>query len=85
VDILVQFLSEGVMLAVTGGIGGLGLGLIGSYVGSRLIAQLQGLVSVTGDVFVIALGVSLAVGVVATIYPAWQAAALQPTAALHRG
>jgi putative ABC transport system permease protein len=85
VDVLLQFLSEGVILAVTGGIGGLVLGLVGSYAGSRLIEQLQGLVSVTPDVFVIALGVSLAVGVVATIYPAWQAAALQPTAALHRG
>jgi putative ABC transport system permease protein len=85
VDILLQFLTEGVMLAVTGGIGGLLLGLVGSYVGSRLIEQLQGLVSVTPDVFVIAVGVSLAVGIVATIYPAWQAAALQPTAALRRG
>ncbi len=85
VDILVQFLSEGVLLAVTGGIGGLVLGLIGSYVGSRLIEQLQDLVTVTPDVFVIALGVSLAVGIVATIYPAWQAAALQPTSALRRG
>ncbi|UCC76192.1 MAG: FtsX-like permease family protein, partial [Anaerolineales bacterium] len=85
VDILLQFLTEGVMLAVTGGIGGLLLGLVGSYVGSRLIEQLQGLVSVTPDVFVIAIGVSLAVGIVATIYPAWQAAALQPTAALRRG
>jgi len=84
-DILLEFLGEGVMLALTGGIGGLGLGLIGSYVGSRLIEQLQGLVTVTPDVFVIALGVSLAVGIVATIYPAWQAATLQPTAALHRG
>jgi len=84
-DVLLQFLSEGVLLALTGGIGGLGLGLMGSYIGSRLIEQLQGLVTVTPDVFVIALGVSLAVGIVATIYPAWQAAALQPTAALHRG
>lgn len=84
-DILVQFLSEGVMLALTGGVGGLLLGLIGSYAGGRMIEQLQGLVSVAPDVFVIALGVSLTVGIVATIYPAWQAAALQPTAALHRG
>ncbi len=85
VDILAQFLSEGVLLALAGGLGGLLLGLAGSYAGSRLIEQLQGLATVTPDVFVIAAGVSLGVGIVASIYPAWQAAALQPTAALHRG
>jgi len=84
-DILIQFLSEGVALALTGGIGGLVLGLAGSYAGSRMIEQLRGLATVTADVFVIALGVSLAVGIVASIYPAWQAAILQPTAALRRG
>jgi putative ABC transport system permease protein len=83
-DILGQFLSEGVLIALAGGIGGLALGLGGSYAGSRLIEQLQGLAAVTPDVFVIALGVSLAVGMVASLYPAWQAAALQPTAALRR-
>jgi putative ABC transport system permease protein len=85
VDILAQFLSEGVLLALAGGLGGLLLGLGGSYAGSMLIEQLQGLATVTPDVFVIAAGVSLAVGIVASIYPAWQAAALQPTAALRRG
>ncbi|MBM4431555.1 MAG: FtsX-like permease family protein, partial [Chloroflexi bacterium] len=84
-DILLQFLSEGVTLALAGGVGGLVLGLAGSYAGSRLIGQLRGLATVTPDVFVIAVGVSLAVGIVASIYPAWQAANLQPTAALRRG
>ena len=85
VDILSQFLSEGILLALLGGVGGLVLGLVGSYVGSNLVQQLKGLATVTPDVFVIALGVSLAVGIVASIYPAWQAASLQPTAALRRG
>jgi putative ABC transport system permease protein len=84
-DILAQFLSEGILLALAGGVGGLVLGLGGSYAGSLLIEQLQGLATVTPDVFVIAMGVSLAVGIVASIYPAWQAAVLQPTAALRRG
>jgi len=83
-DVLAQFLSEGVMLALAGGVGGLALGVLGSYVGSNLIEQLQGLAAITADVFLIALGVSLGVGIVASIYPAWQAAALQPTAALRR-
>jgi putative ABC transport system permease protein len=84
-DILFQFLGEGVLLALLGGLGGLVLGLVGSYVGSNLVEQLKGLATVSADVFVIAAGVSLAVGIVASIYPAWHAASLQPTAALRRG
>lgn len=80
-----QFLSEGILIALTGGAGGLALGLGGSYLGSRLVSQLKDLATVTPDVFVIAVGVSLLVGIVASIYPAWQAASLQPTAALRRG
>lgn len=85
VDVLGQFLSEGILIALTGGFGGLVLGLASSYLASRLISQLEGLATVTPDVFVIAVGVSLLVGIVASIYPAWQAASLQPTAALRRG
>jgi putative ABC transport system permease protein len=85
IDVLGQFLSEGILIALTGGAGGLALGLGGSYLGSRLVSQLKDLATVTPDVFVIAVGVSLLVGIVASIYPAWQAASLQPTAALRRG
>lgn len=84
-DILLQFLSEGVLIALLGGAGGLALGLGGSYVASRLIEQVKGMATVSAEVVAIAVIVSLIVGVVASIYPAWHAASLQPTAALRRG
>lgn len=84
-DILLQFLAEGILLALTGGVLGLGLGLGGSYIGSMAIQQLKGLTNATPDVFIIALAVSLAVGAAASIHPAWRAANLQPTTALRRG
>jgi len=84
-DVLLQFLCEGVFIALLGGVGGLGLGLGGSFLASRLIEQVKGMATVSADVVVIAVLVSLIVGVVASIYPAWHAASLQPTAALRRG
>ena len=84
-DILLQFLSEGVLIALLGGVGGLTLGLAGSYLASRLIEQVKGLATVSAEVVAIAVIVSLVVGMVASIYPAWRAASLQPTAALRRG
>lgn len=84
-DILLQFLSEGVLIALLGGAGGLALGLGGSYIASRLIEQVKGMATVSGEVIAIAVIVSLVVGIVASIYPAWRAASLQPTAALRRG
>ncbi|HNR97560.1 MAG TPA: FtsX-like permease family protein, partial [Anaerolineae bacterium] len=84
-DILLQFLSEGVLIALLGGAGGLALGLGGSYVASRLIEQVKGMATVSAEVVAIAVIVSLIVGVLASIYPAWRAASLQPTAALRRG
>jgi putative ABC transport system permease protein len=84
-DILLQFLSEGVLIALLGGIGGLGLGLAGSYLASRLIEQVKGLATVSVGVVAIAVVVSFVVGIVASVYPAWNAASLQPTTALRRG
>ena len=85
IDILSQFLAEAVLLALVGGLTGLILGAVGSYGISLLVEQLKGVVWVTPDVVLIAVGISSAVGVVAGIYPAWRAALLQPTAALRRG
>ncbi len=85
VDILLQFLGEGVLIALAGGAGGLALGLGGSYIASRLIEQVKGMATVSPDVVLIAMLVSLVVGVVASLYPAGRAASLLPTAALRRG
>jgi putative ABC transport system permease protein len=84
-DVLLQFLGEGVLIALLGGVGGLALGLSGSFLASRLIEQVKGMATVSPDVVAIAVLVSLLVGVVASLYPAWRAASLQPTAALRRG
>jgi putative ABC transport system permease protein len=84
-DILLQFLSEGVLIALLGGVGGLALGLAGSYLASRLIEQVKGLATVSAGVVAIAVVVSLVVGIAASVYPAWHAASLQPTTALRRG
>lgn len=84
-DVLLQFLCEGVFIALLGGLGGLALGLGGSFLASRLIEPVKGMATVSADVVAIALLVSLLVGVVASLYPASRAASLQPTAALRRG
>lgn len=82
-DVLLQFLAEAVLLSLLGGAIGLALGAAGSYVISLLVESLRGLVWVTADVVLIAVGVSSAVGVAAGIYPAWRAALLAPTDALR--
>jgi putative ABC transport system permease protein len=83
IDILGQFLTEAVLLSLGGGLVGLVLGAAGSYGISLLVEQLRGLVWVTADVVLIAMGVSSAVGIAAGLYPAWRAALLAPTSALR--
>ena len=82
-DIMVQFLIESMALTGIGGILGILLGWsITLLVG--LIPQASGLVLVvtTGTV-VIAVGVSVAIGVVFGLYPAMRAARLHPIQALR--
>jgi ABC-type antimicrobial peptide transport system permease subunit len=43
------------------------------------------MVSVTPEILVIAVSVSMVVGIISGIYPAWRAALLPPTGALRRG
>jgi len=82
-DILAQFLAEAVLLSLVGGAIGLALGVAGSYVVSLAVEPIKGMVRVTPEIVLIALGVSSVVGIVAGIYPAWRAALLQPRAALR--
>jgi len=79
-DILTQFLLEAVLLSAVGGILGILLG-----VGLASLVNLSGLMEalVTADSVLLAVGFSLAIGIFFGIYPANQAARLNPIDALR--
>jgi putative ABC transport system permease protein len=79
-DILLQFLLEAVVLSVLGGLLGILLGM-----GLGKLVDLTGLMNsvVTPDSILLAVGFSVAVGLFFGIYPANQAAKLNPIEALR--
>jgi len=79
-QVLLQFLAESVLLSVTGGVAGIGFGLLVSSVISRL-AHWPTQVSVTAVLGGFAF--SAAVGIFFGFYPARKAANLNPIEALH--
>ena len=84
-DILLQFLLEAAMLSLSGG----AVGIIGGWSVSWLIATFSEAAGVaieavvTADIVILAISVSVFIGLVAGIYPAWRAAKLNPIDALH--
>ncbi len=85
-DILGQFLMEAAILSLTGG----GIGIAGGWVMSRLISRIdiggQAIPSVVSlDIIILAISVSVFIGLVSGIYPALRAARLNPIDALHYG
>ena len=80
-DILGQFLTEAVVLAVLGGLVGVALGVLGSTAIDLAVPQLD--TSVALDSILLAVGFSVAVGLFFGIYPAARAAALHPIEALR--
>ena len=80
-DILLQFLTEAVVLSGIGGLMGVGLGVAGAQVITPLLGGTQAVV--TGESVILALAVSLAIGVFFGLYPANRAARLNPIDALR--
>jgi len=80
-DILGQFLTEAVVLALLGGIAGMLLGTLGAVAIDLAVPQLD--TSVGLDSIALAVGFSAAVGLFFGIYPAARAARLNPIEALR--
>ncbi len=79
-DIVRQFLIEAVLISIVGGL----LGIISGYLGSIIIAQLAGWSTVVTFISIaVAFGVSVGVGLLFGIYPATQAAKLDPIEAIR--
>jgi ABC-type antimicrobial peptide transport system permease subunit len=80
-DILIQFLAEAVALSVLGGLIGVLLGVWGAQLITPLLGGSQALV--TPESVLLALTVSLAIGIFFGAYPANRAARLRPIDALR--
>ncbi|MEO8662352.1 MAG: ABC transporter permease [Bryobacteraceae bacterium] len=79
-DVVRQFLTESVLISISGGILGIGCGFMLSWLISRA-AEWKTIVTVTS--VVVAFGVSMLVGVVFGIYPAMKASRIDPIEALR--
>jgi putative ABC transport system permease protein len=79
-DVIVQFLVYAIVISVIGGILGLGVGIASAYIGGSAldVAPVFSVTTVT-----LALVVAAAVGILAGIGPAVQAASVEPTTALR--
>ncbi len=79
-DIVAQFLTEAVLISTAGGVAGILVGIALS-IGIERVAGIHSIVSTPS--VVVAFGVSLAVGLVFGIVPAWRAAQEDPVACLR--
>ncbi len=80
-DILGQFLTEAVVLALLGGLWGIGMGIAGATAVHLAVPDLD--TTVTSSAIGLAVGFSIAVGLFFGIYPASRAASLNPIDALR--
>jgi putative ABC transport system permease protein len=91
-DIMSIFIIEGVLMSGVGGIIGIILGVFGSQALTLILGsfmsmgggssfQLVPIITITS--VVLAIGVSLIVGVLSSLYPAWEAARMSPIEAVR--
>ena len=81
-DVLLQFLLEAVLLSVLGGLLGIALGVGASALLPTLISSLA--TAVTWSSVLIASGVSVLIGVLFGVLPAYRSSRLEPVDALRR-
>jgi putative ABC transport system permease protein len=79
-DVVVQFLIYAIVISVIGGVLGLGVGIAGAYIGGSALSVSPVFSATTVG---LALAVAAAVGILAGIGPAVQAASVEPTTALR--
>jgi putative ABC transport system permease protein len=79
-DIVAQFLTEAVLISTAGGVAGIVIGIALSM-GIERAAGIHSIVSTPS--VIVAFGVSLTVGLVFGIVPAWRAAQEDPVACLR--
>ncbi|MDP6357827.1 MAG: FtsX-like permease family protein, partial [Planctomycetota bacterium] len=79
-DIMKQFHTEAMLISILGGVLGLGLGIFAG----RTIERIFGFpVSFNDLIMMISVAISMAIGILFGIYPAWLAARLNPVEALR--
>jgi putative ABC transport system permease protein len=79
-DIWGQFLIEAIFLTFIGGI----VGVIVGWVASQLVSRFGGMTTVvTADTVILAVSVSICIGLFFGFYPAWNASRLNPIEALR--
>ncbi len=76
----VQFLAEAVVLSLFGGVCGVAVSVIGSFALGHVLAWS---ISIPLEALVLAVAISVAVGIFFGFYPAWRAARLDPIEALR--
>jgi putative ABC transport system permease protein len=80
-EVAAHFLAESTLLTASGGVLGIGMGLLGS----ALIQRYAGwMTAVSPVMLLVALATALAVGIGFGFYPAWRAANLEPMVALRQ-
>jgi putative ABC transport system permease protein len=79
-DIVIQFLSETLLLTFTGGFLGI---LAGAFIPFMVTRFSNTPTVITGSSLILSFGISALVGVVFGLYPAWRAANMDPIESLR--